>query len=80
MGLNPCAQVKHDGVNMEVEDQDHQGIDGSHYEDVDGTAVGGQDVGVVVTVDCVSDLFHLQGPVPVLVVPEAVVGQMMLLP
>lgn len=80
MGPKPCVRGRGDGVNMVVEDQDHQGIDGSHHEGVDGAAVGGRDVGEVVTVDCGGDLFHLQGPTPVLAVPEAAVGQMMLLP
>ena len=80
MAPKSCVQEKGDGVNMEVEDQDHQGSDGSHHEEVDGVAVGGWDVGEVVTVDCGGDLFHLQGPAPVPAVPEAAVGQMMLLP
>lgn len=80
MGLKSCVQGKDDGANMEVEDQDRPGIDDSHHEEVDGAAVGGWDVGEVVTVDCGGDLFHLQGPARVLAVPEAAVGQMTLLP
>lgn len=79
MGLNPCVQGKDDGVSMEVADQD-QGIGGNLHEEVDEAAVGGRDVGVMLTVGCGGGLFHLRGPTPAPAVPVAAVGQMMLLP